>query len=157
MREKKKNEKKREEEEASVFLRSPDFLSPISTVRSCDGPSGGVETGLADCYGCFRTSEEASAPADPRPPSPPPPPTGPQRRWISSMFSSSVTHLRPVWLQHQVQARLRLKSPGLGGQTWVGMRGWRGGGEGLARGRRGVTRRNSLHCSPAHQGVCLSQ
>lgn len=50
-------------------------------------------------------------------------------RWIPSMFSSSLTDLRPVCLQRQAQARLRLKTPGLGGQTcfrsrWDGMR-WR--------------------------------
>lgn len=55
MREK-KNLKKWEEKEASVFLWFPYFLSLICTVRSCDRPSGGVETGLADYSGCTPSS-----------------------------------------------------------------------------------------------------
>lgn len=125
--------KKWQEEEASVSLRSPYFLSPICTVRSCDGPSGGVETGLAHCSGCFHTSEEASAPAP-----------------------ASLLHLPPpLDLLHVQQlcdspqaglagARLPRKSPGLAGQTWDGR-------------RRRRWRQTSLRCSPAHQDVCLSQ
>lgn len=71
-------------------------------------------------------------------------------RWIPSMFSGSLTHLRPVWLQRQARAGLRLKSPGLGDTDLLRE----------ALGRDEVvtsSRRNSLDCSPAHQGARLSQ
>lgn len=116
-----------------MFLRSPYFLSPISTVRSCDGPSGGVETGLADCSGCFRTSEEASAPAASSPPAPHWP-TAPldllhvQQRCDSPQASLAAA---PGPSQATVKES-RSGGPDLGWDEGVA-KGRRGGGEGATR------------------------